>query len=383
MGRQLPGEHPLFQLIAHHDMQAVGQLVGLGADQGGLGLVDHAVERVLADVVQPGGEVLPQPGIDDAAEGPAAADDVFIEPGLAFVNGHGHAASQAGPGQLPAHMQLVQGVAALVDHGIQGRGHQVLLIVGGDAHIVPGEIDGEGVLRLADDAVVSVNVHHVHDEVGKLPLDGHREAPVQGGVVHPVRMGLHLVDEGHQLLPQGGEEGVAGFPGQAPLKPVQLGVIGVLVRLHVFRQAAAAVEHLLQIRLKQCEVAALRGLVPHGVGLGGQLLIGNKFLLRHPVGHFIVPPQLRYLPGGDRVQPVPGLHQCPEHLHRLRGSGQGIAQPGQLAQGIGPQVRRPLRGHGGPIVVHQAGGVVVGEHQLFVRGELLQRLGNGHMSFLL
>ena len=90
-----------------------------------------------------------------------------------------------------------------------------------------------------------------------------------------------------------------------------------------------------------------------------------------------------YLPGGDRVQPVPGFHQCPEHLHRLRGSGQGIAQPGQLAQGIGPQVRRPPGGHGGPVVVHQAGGVVVGEHQLFVRGELLQRLGNGHMSFLL
>ena len=123
VGRQLPGEHPPLQLIAHHDMQAVGQLVGLGADQGGLGLVDHAVKILQADVVQPGGEVLPEPGVDDPAEGPAAADDVLIEPGLAFVDGHGHAAAQAGAGQLPAHVQLIQGVAALVDHGVQGRGH--------------------------------------------------------------------------------------------------------------------------------------------------------------------------------------------------------------------------------------------------------------------
>lgn len=77
-------------------------------------------------------------------------------------------------------MELIEGVAALVDHGIQGGGHLIGEIVGGDADVVTGEVDGEGVLRLADDAVVSVDVHDIHDEVGELALDRHGVVPVQG-----------------------------------------------------------------------------------------------------------------------------------------------------------------------------------------------------------
>ena len=62
-------------------------------------------------------------------------------------------------------------------------------------------------LRLADDAMVPIDVHDIHDEVGELALDGHGIIPVQGGVVHPVGVGGDLPDQRHQLLPQGGEEG--------------------------------------------------------------------------------------------------------------------------------------------------------------------------------
>lgn len=254
------------------------------------------------------------------------------------------------------------------------------MIVGGDAHVVPGEVDGEGVLRLPHDAVVAVDVHDAHDEVRELPLDGHGEVPVQGGVVHPVGMGLDLPDQGHQIPAQGGEEPVAGVPGQAPLKLVQLGVVGVLLRLTIARQAAAAVEDPLEIRLKQGIVAALLGLVPHGVGLGHQLLIGHKFLLGNAVGLFVVPPKLRYLPGGDGVQPVPGLHQGLEHLHRLRGGGQNVAHAGQLPQGVGPDVRRALGGNGGSVVIQHAGGVVIGKGLLFIGGQPFQCLRYGHFA---
>ncbi len=37
MGGDGAGEHLLFQLIANHDVQAVGELIGLGADQRGPG----------------------------------------------------------------------------------------------------------------------------------------------------------------------------------------------------------------------------------------------------------------------------------------------------------------------------------------------------------
>ena len=69
------GEHLLFQLIADHDVQAVGELVGLGADQRGPGAVHHTVELLLRHVLQLGGEVLLQPRQQDGAEGPAAADE--------------------------------------------------------------------------------------------------------------------------------------------------------------------------------------------------------------------------------------------------------------------------------------------------------------------
>lgn len=89
------------------------------------------------------------------------------------MDAHGDAVSKAGASQLPAGVELIEGVAALVDHGIQGGGHLIGEIVGGDADVVTGEVDGEGVLRLADDAVVSVDVHDIHDEVGELALDRH------------------------------------------------------------------------------------------------------------------------------------------------------------------------------------------------------------------
>ena len=44
--------------------------------------------------------------------------------------------------------------------------------------------------RLADDAVVSIDVHDVHDEVGELALDRHGVVPVQRGIVHSVGMGV-------------------------------------------------------------------------------------------------------------------------------------------------------------------------------------------------
>lgn len=94
MGGDGAGEHLLFQLIANHDVQAIGELVGLGADQGGLGAVHHAVELLLRHVHQLLREVLLQPRQQDGAEGPAAADDVLVEPGLALMDAHGDAVSR-------------------------------------------------------------------------------------------------------------------------------------------------------------------------------------------------------------------------------------------------------------------------------------------------
>ena len=371
-------EHPLLQLVAHHDVQAVRQLVGLRADQGRLRLVDHAVEIVLRHAVQPGGEVLLQPRVDDGAERPAAADDVLIEAGLALVDAHGHAVAQIAAGQLPAGVQLVQGVAALVHHGVQGRGHHIGVVVGGDAHVVPGEVDGEGVLRLADDAVVPVDAHDIHDEVGELPLDGDGKIGVERRVVHPFGVGGDALDQGHQLLPQGGEKRVAGGGGQSPLIVVQQRLVGGLVRLPVQGEALQRVEHLLQIRLKQGEIIVGLGGLPHVVGLGGQPLVGHKFLLRDAAGAVIVPPVLLHLPAGNAVQLLPGGHQRLQHLHGVRRGGQLVEDAAELAGGVAPDGGSALGRRGNAVVVQKAHGVPQCKAGLFIALQLFQCFVNGH-----
>ena len=62
-------------------MQAVCKLVRLGSYEGRRGLVYHAVEFPGGDIVQQRAEFLLYKGENQAAELPAPADYVFIEPG--------------------------------------------------------------------------------------------------------------------------------------------------------------------------------------------------------------------------------------------------------------------------------------------------------------
>lgn len=143
-------------------------------------------------------------------------------------------------------------------------------------------------------------------------------------------MGGDLPDQRHQLLPQGGEEGVALGHRQATLKGGEHGLVGVLLRLPVAGHAAAGIKHLLEIGLEEGKVVLLLGLMPYGVGLGGQLLIGHIFRHRDTVGAVVVTPQLLRLPAGDGVQLLTVFHKGAEHLHRLRGGGELIAHAGEL-----------------------------------------------------
>ena len=79
--------HALFQLVAHHDVQAVGDLVGLGADERRLGLIDGAVE-FLRRVARKLGEKLAELREHKARKGARAAEQIFIKAALALVDAH-------------------------------------------------------------------------------------------------------------------------------------------------------------------------------------------------------------------------------------------------------------------------------------------------------
>ena len=177
----------LLDLIANHDVQAVGQLVGLGPHQAGLGLVHGPVEHLLGDPCQLLREVGGDIGEDGVDKGTAAADDILVEAALALVDAHGYAAGEHGVVVAGVSAQLIEGVAPLVNDGVHG-GHQIVfVVVGGDAHIVAAEVVGEGVLRLGNGAVGPINAHNLHQVVTEMPLllNGvvlHQEAVVDLGL---------------------------------------------------------------------------------------------------------------------------------------------------------------------------------------------------------
>src|SRR4029078_11056748 len=81
------GEQLLLELEAQDDVQAVGRLVGVAADQSRPDRADRAHESLLVD----GAERLRKEGlqlrIEPAPEAPAASDEVLPGPALRFVYG--------------------------------------------------------------------------------------------------------------------------------------------------------------------------------------------------------------------------------------------------------------------------------------------------------
>ena len=67
------------QLEADHDMEVVGDFVGVGADEAGLDAVDGAVEGIEVDGAELVGEGLLELGVEVVPEGLASAYEVFPE----------------------------------------------------------------------------------------------------------------------------------------------------------------------------------------------------------------------------------------------------------------------------------------------------------------
>ena len=276
---QRAADQLLFDLVTDHHVEAIGQLVGLGADEGGLCLVDCLVELLGSDVLQLFGEEALHPGINGLNEGQGAADEILIESGLALVHTHGHAAGQTVVVVSRVDSQLIQGVTTLVDYRVHGKGQLGFGIMGGDAHILTAEIQGEGVLGLTDGRVIAIHAQHFHQIVGELPLIFNGIDLVQEAVVDLLRL-TDLPDDGHQTLPQGAEEHIQLIHGHAALIFVEQGIVGSLFTIIIGGKLPVKGHQLFQNGLEQGEVGSFLGAVPHIAGLVHQLGVLHIFIGR-------------------------------------------------------------------------------------------------------
>ena len=357
-------------------MQAVGQLVGLGPHQTGLGLVHGPVEHLLGDPCQLLREVGGDIGEDGVDKGTAAADDILVEAALALVDAHGYAAGEHGVVVAGVSAQLIEGVAPLVNDGVHG-GHQIVfVVVGGDAHIVAAEVVGEGVLRLGNGAVGPINAHNLHQVVAEMPLllNGvvlHQEAVVDLGLF------ADFLHQGHNGAAQPGKEDIQGFLIHALLVFIQQGIIGGHVGVVVTRKFAAVGHDLFQIRRKSGKIVGGLCLMPDGIRLVQKNAVVHIFPggdAAHPVVVLFQNLQLPGLDGGE-FRSVGGQVVIENAVARV--GGQVIADSSQHLHGFPPGFPGALRGGGGGVLAEDAHGVVVGKQSALELFQGFQGLGKG------
>jgi hypothetical protein len=251
---------------------------------------------------------------------------------LAFV--HRHAARLADRLQAPVARQaaLVHRVAGLVQHAHEGDGEVVLVIAGGDAHVV-GHATAEGVQGYVEAAVLEVEADGGHEAAGQSLLPFARERPFQGQDRRQRALARqHGIQEAGQEIGEVREDGVDARRGAARL---------VLVEQRVVERAAEAV---------RLGGGGLAGEIQH---LGQGRLHGGE-IGRRPR---LAPDHLAALAGlGERLHQVAlqrgGMQPAPLHLLQVR-PGPGVET---LGLGRGPIEEFVQGGIGQDLVADHAQG---------------------------
>ena len=364
-------------------MQAVAQLVRLGADQAGPGHVHRLVELPVRDVVEDALAQLPDLGGHQGDKGLAPADQVLIEAGDGLVHGVGHVVGAVLVVDLLGLVLHEEGVAALVQGGEHVGDEAVLMVVGGDAHVVIAEVGGKGVLRghqhqggLPQPLQLQQVAAH-----GLLPGDGYRA----GHEVLPDGLAFrhHPLEQGDDPLLQRGEEAVQLLDAAALFDVVQAGVvIAVLLLVPQVDGHTGVADQIRQSVPEQGEVVGLFRAEPGGIGpVGGQVHLKGEL-------------------GGDVLGLAPELIEMLDglFLHRRQPLAVGMQLLDQLFVGLAVAqlvdllaqnghvpsggLQALLRGAALHVEAHLADGMEVGLHLVQNGEELFQFLLIGHNNLL-
>src|SRR5262249_16305264 len=152
---------PAFQHVelepeSKHDVEIVGDLVGVSTNERTLDFVDGAIERVERHGRELVGEALLQLGKIVLPETAAAPDDILPESRLAFMHAGRGGVAKGGAVERRAHTLLVHRVAGLV-HGREQRVTEVVLAyTRRDADVAGGEAGAERMRRLVEPAAVEI-----------------------------------------------------------------------------------------------------------------------------------------------------------------------------------------------------------------------------------
>ena len=242
-------------------MQVVGDLVGVGADERALHLVDGAIEGLHGDRLERLRECPLELGIEELPEGAAATHDVLPQARLALMDARRRAMPERRSLQVGADPLLVDAVAGLVERAEQGVGHIVVAHPRGDAHVAQRELGHERVVGLVLPPaleVVAELLDHPEPEGELRPLG---RAMMEARIVHRRlrRDGVHQRDQPSAQL---GEDSPQRRGLHPVVRVVDQRVGDALVSREEAREAAAQVQRLLEERAHPGEIVRRPGLRP-------------------------------------------------------------------------------------------------------------------------
>ena len=191
---------------------------------------------------------------------------------------------------------FIDGVTALVYDGVEGRGHILLVVMGGNPHVLVVETCGKGMLGFCDAAVAPIDAQNGHDVVRQLALLLQRIGVVEEAVINGL-CGGNLSKQGNQRFPELGKETVQSFYGEALFIFIQQGVIGRQAGVEVTGKLAVEGYDFLQIGGKGFKIIPILGVFPNCLGVVEQDVICHIFLGRNP-GNLVVslPKKLHFTP---------------------------------------------------------------------------------------
>ena len=312
------------ELEAQDDVQRVGRLVGLHADQRRPHRVDRTQELVEGDRAQGLGEARLRPRQPVAPERLASADEVLPQAALGLVDSGRDARADHRARERRVDLALVEPVAHLVERA-EDAGERVLREARRDSHVGRRDRSEERMDGLVQAPVLVVEPERAQHLQRERALLGGRK-----------RRGERL-DQRHQPLAQAAEDRADLGGGHLRLVAVEQGVIGVLGLREARRVAPAQLDVSLQVRGECREVGLGAGPLPRGCALcRGSREVGCEL-----GGHAHRTVTVAAHDAGDRrVLLARGLEQLAERLVGQQLVGDALDRGHRLAA-----LLCPARGH--------------------------------------
>ena len=342
---EFAGEEGAFEFEAEEDVEVVGRFVGFDADAGVGGAIDSDEELVEVEFLEMGEELLGawEPFFP---EGAAAADVVFPESGLGFVDAEGDGLTggevEVGGGEA----LFVEAVAGFVHDAEEGGGEVVFVVAGGEADVGGAEGGAEGVGGGVDASALEVEAEGLGDFVveGLLGFDG------SGAVEVVERDGGGGLDGGGgdfgEFTADGVEEGgdFGGFG--AAFVFGEEGVVGLVFVAPVVGFFAGDGEELVEMRGEGGEVVVFASLAPGGFGEGGGFGVAFDEFGGEFGGAFVLVSEFALVGSGEGGESVAEPVRCAEFVN-------AALEVGELP---GAEVNRSRGGEGFLVPIEGGGG---------------------------